>query len=319
MARALRIEFPGALYHVTSRGNERRPIFRSARDRRTFLTFLGQAAKRFRWSVTAYVLMTNHFHLVIQTAEPNLSRGMQWLNGTYAGWFNHRHERAGHLFQGRFHALLVEKEAYFAELLRYVVLNPVRAKMVGRPEEYEWSSYRATAGLEASPEWLDVPAAVAWLGAEPADGQTAYRRFVLAAIGCEDRLWDKVTNAIYLGSERWTRQLRKLVESRPRSTDHPVTQRAVGRPSMPAIVKTVANVAEQLEEAIRPNSSAERRRLVAWIGWYEGLITLRGIAAGLRLRSEGYVSSLIRRCDQELATNSLLLSQLDGALAVLRA
>jgi REP element-mobilizing transposase RayT len=99
MARALRIEFPDALYHVTSRGNERRAIFRCDRDRNTFLRLLGVAAKRFRWSVTAWVLMTNHFHLVIQTPEPNLSRGMHWLNGSYAGWFNHVHDGSGHLFQ----------------------------------------------------------------------------------------------------------------------------------------------------------------------------------------------------------------------------
>lgn len=318
MARPLRIEFAGALYHVTSRGNERRPIFRSDHDRRTFLTFLGQAVKRFRWSVTAYVLMTNHFHLVIQTPEPNLSRGMQWLNGRYAGWFNHRHQRAGHLFQGRFDAVLVEKEAYFAELLRYVVLNPVRAKIVGRPEKYQWSSYRATAGFAAAPDWLDVPAAVGWLGAEPVGAHSAYRKFVLAAIGCEERLWDKVTNAIYLGGEEWTKQMRKQVESRPRSTDHPKTQRAVGRPQMHAIVKTVATVASRSNDAIPAVSGAQRRRLIAWIGWHEGLITLRSIAASLRLRSEGYVSSLIRRCQQEFATDHQLLVDLDAALAVLR-
>src|SRR6266567_1165722 len=161
MARPLRIEFPGALYHVTSRGNERRPIFRSDRDRLDFLDFLGQAARRFGWSVTAWVLMTNHFHLVIQTPEPNLSRGMHWLNGAYAGRFNRRHKRWGHLFGGRFKSFLIEKEAYLTEVLRYVVLNPVRAGMVERPEDYRWSSYRATAGLEAAPEWLDVDAALA--------------------------------------------------------------------------------------------------------------------------------------------------------------
>jgi putative transposase len=149
MARPLRIEFPDALYHVTSRGNERRAIFRSDHDRRTFLGFLGTAARRFGWSVTAWVLMTNHFHVVIQTPEPNLSRGMQWLNGVYAGWFNARHHRSGHLFQGRFKAVLVDSQRYFAEVLRYVVLNPVRAKMVERPEDYRWSSYHVTAGQEA--------------------------------------------------------------------------------------------------------------------------------------------------------------------------
>lgn len=319
MARPLRIEFAGALYHVTSRGNERRPIFRSDQDRWTFLALLEQAARRFRWSVAAYVLMTNHFHLVIQTADPNLSRGMQWLNGTYAAWFNHRHKRTGHLFQGRFHAFLVEKEAYFAELLRYVVLNPVRAKIVARPEDYQWSSYRATAGLEVAPMWLDLASALSWLTVEPAVANAAYREFVSEKIGCPDRLWDRVTNAMYLGSEPWTKRMRKLVESRPRSTDHPKPQRAVGRPDLRTIVKTVAAVGATSHEAVRSARGGPLRRLIAWLGWHEGLITLRSIAAALRLRSEGYVSNLIRRCDRELAADRQLLSHLDATLAILRA
>ncbi|HEU4888556.1 MAG TPA: transposase, partial [Thermoanaerobaculia bacterium] len=158
MARPLRIEFAGALYHVTSRGNEQRPIFRANRDRETFLRFLATATHRFGWSITAWVLMSNHFHLVIQTPQPNLSKGMHWLNGTYAGWFNRQYGRSGHLFQGRFKALLVEKESYFTEVIRYVALNPVRAGIVERPESYRWSSYRATAGLESAPDWLDLAA-----------------------------------------------------------------------------------------------------------------------------------------------------------------
>lgn len=318
MARPLRIEFAGALYHVTSRGNERRPIFRNDRDRRTFLTLLEQATKRFQWSVTAYVLMTNHYHLVIQTPEPNLSRGMQWLNGTYAAWFNHRHQRTGHLFQGRFHAFLVEKEAYFAELLRYVVLNPVRAKMVARPEDYRWSSYRATVGLDVAAAWLDVASALAWLTLDPAAAKTAYREFILEKVGCEKRLWDQVTHAMYLGSEPWTRRMRKLVESRPCSTDHPAPQRAVGRPDMGAIVKTVADIGSTSQEAVRSFRGGQLRRLIAWLGWHEGLITLRSIAAALRLRSEGYVSNLVRRCDRELAGDNRLLANLDTTLAILR-
>lgn len=319
MARPLRIEFAGALYHVTSRGNERRPIFRSDRDRRTFLSLLEQAAKRFRWSVTAFVLMTNHFHLVSQTPDPNLSRGMQWLNGTYAAWFNHRHQRAGHLFQGRFHAFLVEKEAYFAEVLRYVVLNPVRAKMVERPEDYRWSSYRATAGLEAAPAWLDVASALAGLTVDVAAAKAAYRGFVLDKIGCKDRLWDEVTHAMYLGSEQWTKRMRTVVESRPRSTDHPKPQRAIGRPDLRAIVKTVAVIGSTSQEAVRSVRGGPLRRLIAWLGWHEGLVTLRSIAATLRLRSEGHVSSLIRRCDRELAIDGQLLANLDATLTILRA
>ncbi|MFZ2490164.1 MAG: transposase, partial [Thermoanaerobaculia bacterium] len=239
MARPLRIEFSGALYHVTSRGNERRPIFRSDADRRTFLDFLGIAVRRFGWSVTAYVLMTNHFHLVIQTPEPNLSRGMHWLNGTYASWYNHKRKRSGHLFQGRFKSFLIDKETYFTEVLRYVVLNPVRAKMFERPDDYRWSSYRATAGLAPAPDWLDLANVHGCFGPDTATAQREYRRFVLAKIGSDERLWDKLTNALYLGSEAWTKKIRRIVESRLRQDAHPRTQRAVGRPRMHAVIDTL--------------------------------------------------------------------------------
>ena len=318
MARPLRLEFAGALYHITSRGNEGRPIFRDDRDREMFLTFLGQAVLRFGWSLTAYVLMTNHFHLVVQTPEPNLSRGMQWLNGVYVNWFNRRYKRSGHLFQGRFDARLVEKESYFATVLRYVVLNPVRAEMVARPEDYRWSSYRATAGLESAPAWLDVNGALAWIHPDRAMAEVEYQRFVLAKIGCEDRLWDNLVNSIFLGSEEWAKQMRKVVESKPRSTDHPKKQRAVGRPTVQKVVEAVARVAGLPREVVRSRSGGAFRRLIAWIGWHEGLVTLRTIAAALRLRSEGYVSNLIRRCEREFACDGELLVRMDLALAALR-
>ncbi|HEX7151667.1 MAG TPA: transposase [Thermoanaerobaculia bacterium] len=318
MARPLRIEFPGALYHITSRGNEQRRIFKSDRDRTQFLLFLGEVARRFGWSVTAYVLMSNHFHLVIQTPEPNLSKGMHWLKGTYAAWFNRHHRRSGHLFQGRFHALLVEKESYFTQVLRYVVLNPVRAGMVRRPEDYRWSSYRATAGLTVAPEWLDVSAALAIFGSELPAARAEYQAFVENGIGCTKRLWDELVNALYLGTEPWLKQMRTIVESKPRSTDHPLAQRAVGRPEMQTIIGTVAGIAQLPRDVVKSVRGGAVRRLIAWLGWYEGYVTLRSIAASLRLRSEGYVSSLIRRCERELSVDPLLLQQLDDALVALR-
>ncbi|HEX7705001.1 MAG TPA: transposase [Thermoanaerobaculia bacterium] len=320
MARPLRIEFSGALYHVTSRGNERRPIFRSDRDRLAFLDFLGIATERFGWSVTAYVLMTNHFHLVIQTPEPNLSRGMHWLNGKYAGWYNHKHNRSGHLFQGRFKSFLIEKETYCSDVLRYVVLNPVAAKMVERPEDYRWSSYPATAGLCSAPDWLDLDSVHLSFGPDRETAQFEYRNFVLVKIGCEERLWDKLTNAIYLGSDEWTKKMRKLVESKPRYDAHPRTQRAVGRPKMHAIIQTISHQAKVPHQTIRSRAGGNLRLLAAWIGWNEGWITLRGIAAALRLRSEGHISSLIARCEELFGKNDVgLLAQLDAALTTLRA
>jgi hypothetical protein len=263
--------------------------------------------------------MTNHFHLVVQTPEPNISKGMQWLNGAYAGAFNRTHKRSGHLFQGRFHGALVETEAYLAEVMRYVVLNPVRAKIVERPEDYEWSSYRATAGLDTAPKWLDLDAAYLNFGLNTEAAQAEYRLFVLAKIGCEDDLWKNVKNSIYLGTEEWAKQMRKVVESKPRSTDHPKVQRAVGRPTMDTIIETVSNIANVSNEVVRTIRGGSHRLLIAWLGWHEGLVTLRSIAASLRLESEGYISTLIRRCELEFSADQQLLADLDAALASMRA
>ncbi|HEY2094570.1 MAG TPA: transposase [Thermoanaerobaculia bacterium] len=319
MARALRTDFPGAVHHVTSRGNERRPIFIDDRDREMFLEFLGRAVKRFGWSLTAYVLMTNHFHLVVQTPEPNLSRGMHWLNTAYVVWFNRRHERSGHLFGGRFKAFLIEKETYFTTVLRYVVLNPVRANMVARPEDYRWSSYRGTAGLESAPEWLDTASALGVFAPVAEVAPILYRQFVEQALPNNGRLWDKLANGIYLGTEAWRKKMRKVVESKPRSTDHPKAHRAVGRPKMHRIVAAIARCAGAAAASIHSSRGGVLRRLAAWIGWNEGLITLRSIAASLRMRSEGHVSGMIRRCEREFANDRALLGYMDAALLALRA
>ena len=147
MARPLRIEFPGAVYHITSRGNERKKIFWDDQDRELYLARLDQIHERFHWHVHAYVLMSNHCHLLVETPMANLSRGMRQLNGVYTQEFNRRHGRVGHLFQGRFKAILVEEDNYLLEVSRYIILNPVRAGMVERPEEYRWSSYPSIIGM----------------------------------------------------------------------------------------------------------------------------------------------------------------------------
>jgi REP element-mobilizing transposase RayT len=157
MARPLRLEFAGALYHVTSRGDGQEDIYGGDEDRRAFLDVLAAVCRRFNWLIHAHCLMSNHYHLLVETPDANLSKGMRQLNGVYTQRFNQTHQRVGHVFQGRYKAILVQKEAYLLELARYVVLNPVRARMVRTPEEWPWSSYRAATGTVPGPE----------VGAEP--------------------------------------------------------------------------------------------------------------------------------------------------------
>lgn len=200
MARPLRLEYPGAVYHVTSRGNARQPIVADDRDRTLFLERLAHVIDRFGWRCHAYCVMENHYHLLLETPKPNLSQGMRQLNGTYTQAVNRRHQRVGHLFQGRFTAILVEKEAHLLELCRYVVLNPVRAKVVSHPRLWGWSSYRDTVGARPAPTWLTTDWILEQFGSRQQEAQVRYREFV--ADGRDGpRPWDQLKGQIYLGSE----------------------------------------------------------------------------------------------------------------------
>ncbi len=205
MARPLRIEFPGAVYHVTSRGNARQDIVADDRDRTQFLTLLAHVIDRYGWVCHAYCLMDNHYHLLLETPQPNLSLGMRQLNGRYTQAFNRRHRRVGHLFQGRFTAILVEKEAHLLELCRYVVLNPVRAKLVTHPRLWAWSSYRGMAGDLTGPVWLSTEWILGQFGTRRREAQRRYREFVAAGRG-GPRPWDHLQGQIYLGSEEFIAQ-----------------------------------------------------------------------------------------------------------------
>ncbi|MEM8500941.1 MAG: transposase [Pseudomonadota bacterium] len=182
MARPLRIEYAGALYHVTSRGNARADIYFDDADRRQFLALLDDTCAEFHWMCHSYCLMSNHYHLLVETGRPTLSSGMRFLNGTYAQRFNKRHQRVGHLLQGRYKAILVDSEPYLLELARYIVLNPVRAGMVHAAEEWPWSSYRATVGLCAAESCLTRDTTLARFSDRRDKAQSAYTRFVAAGL-----------------------------------------------------------------------------------------------------------------------------------------
>ena len=317
MARPLRLEHEGAAWHITARGNERRTIFRSDADRKLFLALLGTAVKRFRWSLRFWVLMGNHYHLVLVTPVCTLSLGMHWLGTAYAQYFNRKHKRVGHLFQGRFKGILIEKQDYLNEVLRYTILNPVRAHMVERPEEYRWSSYRALAGLEPIPDWLDAE----WLfelDRDPTAARAIYRDYVAEKLGTTDSLWDSLVGQMYLGSASWIERMRALVESKPRSDEHSRAQRLIPRLTMVKVTRSVARACDIDPDTLRNTRGGAARMLAAWIGWNEGLLRLREIAASLRLRSAGYISTLVRRCDAELDRDKLLQRLADKALMSLR-
>jgi REP element-mobilizing transposase RayT len=195
MSRPLRIEFAGAIYHVTSRGDRREDIVIDDTDRLLLLAVLGQAMERFDAQALSYCLMSNHYHFVLHTRQANLSRLMRHVNGVYTQAFNRRHDQGGHLFQGRFKAILVDRESYLLEVCRYVELNPVRAGLVARAGDWAWSSYRAHIGVTPSPEWLDTAGLHGYvLGREPrgaADQRRAAARYeALVEAGRDVSLWD---------------------------------------------------------------------------------------------------------------------------------
>lgn len=292
MARPLRIEFPGAVYHVTSRGDRREPIFVDDADRHGLLAVVGQAMDRFDAQVLAYCLMGNHYHFVLHTRQANLSRLMRHLNGVYTQDFNRRHGKVGHLFQGRFKAVLVDRDAYLLEVCRYVELNPVRAAMVAAPEDWPWSSYLAHVGACEAPRWLDTAGLHAYLlGHEPtgaADRRRAAQRYAaLVSAGRDMRLWDEaLRQQIYLGDEAFVERMQALAEpQRQRATEVPKAQRRA-----PLTLSRLLAAGLTREQALLR-------------GYTEGAMTMSAMARELGL-SVSRVSRLIAAAEADRAEES---------------
>jgi len=234
MARPLRVEFDGAIYHATSRGNARENIFDNDGDRKAFLEILGKVVNRFNWLCHAYCLMDNHYHLVIETPEANLSKGMRQLNGVYTQLYNRRHRTVGHLFQGRYKAILIQKESHLLEVCRYVVLNPVRAKAVERVEQWKWSSYGTTAGLGKSPAWLAVDWVLSQFGKRRYPATRHYRRFVREGID-RPSIWQELKAQVLLGEEGFVEKLKGYVKGYEEIREIPRSQRYLSRPKLKSL------------------------------------------------------------------------------------
>ena len=234
MARPLRIEYPGALYHVTSRGDRQEAIFDDDQDRTAFLNVLGEVISRFRWRCHAYCLMGNHYHLMMETPEGNLTKGMRQLNGVFTQWSNRRHKRSGHLFQGRYKAILVNRDSYFLELARYIVLNPVRAAMVKHPSQWKWSSYGATSGRASAPAWLTTYDLLAEFGKRGAAGRRKYQEFIAEGMGKES-IWKDLQGQIYLGDDDFVEQMRGKLGERKEDVNIPRIQQRGPAPKLSAV------------------------------------------------------------------------------------
>ena len=261
MARPLRIEYAGAVYHVTSRGNEKKAVFKTDQDRTNFLNTLQHVCKRYNWICHAYCLMDNHYHLLIETPDGNLAIGMRQLNGVYTQLFNKVQGRTGHLFQGRYKSILIQKDSHLLEVCRYVVLNPVRAKMVETPTAWKWSSYRATAGRESAHPCLTTDWVLGQFSGKRGKAEKDYQQFVQWGIG--KSIWHEVRGQAILGEETFAD---KLVDHLRKHKDVPEisrSQRFAHRPALdklftPGVLQVKEKRNQKIAEAVEKYGYTQR-------------------------------------------------------------
>ena len=275
MGRPLRIEYPGALYHITSRGNERKKIFLDDEDRTKFLEILRDYHERYGVLIHSYVLMDNHYHLVLETPKGNLLKVMHGINGGYTGYFNRKYNRAGHLFQGRYKGILVEKDTYLIPLSRYVHLNPVRAKIVEAPEKHRWSSYPGYTGKGREYEWMDYSWVLSRFGDDISMARKKYRGYV------EDALKEPVENPIealhgqiILGGKEFIKKIKGMLKGRPLSQEIIERKRLTENPRTDEVIRTVAREFGVEEEAIKDKgnrANAARKVAIYLVQRYTGL------------------------------------------------
>jgi len=247
MARPLRITYEGALYHITSRGNEKNPIYRDNGDYLRFLEILSELPQRYSILIHGYVLMGNHYHLLIETLKSNITNVMHYLNTTYTGYFNRKYKRAGHLFQGRYRGFLIEKEKYLLSVSRYIHLNPVRASMVRKLEEYRWSSYLEYAGIQQKSDWLTCDWILGQFSKYEARAKRLYKRFVDEGMREKEFPFSFLKGGLILGSETFIEKVKRKVTLK-RHREIPETRkltRRIGYEDIIGVVGRGLKVSEQ--------------------------------------------------------------------------
>jgi len=296
MARALRIVYPGVFYHVASRGNERKNIFLNKRDREQFLSYLESATVRYGALIHVYCLMSNHYHLLVETPRGNLSQIMKHVNGAYTTYFNVKRRRAGHLFQGRYKAILVDKDEYARQLSVYIHLNPVRARIIAKPGEYEWSSYRAYAGSASTSQWLHREFILSFFASNEKTAQKRYRDFVEGQAGREcPNPFEHVTASTVLGGESFVEWVRKkFLKEAQADRELPAVRQLAGRPGFEAIRSAV--------EDLFMDDRAKARRVGLYLCRRHTGLKLKEIGAAYGV-GESAVTQASRRVAEEMKQN----------------
>ena len=286
MTRPLRLDHADATWHVTARGNERKPIYRDDEDCTGFLEVLGAVVRRFHWDLHGYVLMPNHYHLLLSTPAPTLSTGMRQLGGVYSQRFNRRWSRCGHLFQGRFFSLHVERDSHLLELTRYLALNPVRAGLVRDPAEWRWSSYRATAGLEPPPPFLETAYVRELFRSRRQSAARAFSEFV--AERNDYNPWSQVRHQVYLGSDSFCSERLDQARGEERKSGIAASHTR-GVVADPATLRRKA-LGGRTADALVPRE----RHLLAVVLRDDALATYAEIGGALGLTAEGARSAIGR-------------------------
>lgn len=268
MSRPVRIEFPGAHYHVTSKGVQDKPVYLDNEDRIAFLSVLETVVSRFGWLLHSYVLMNSHYHLIVECPKANLSKGMRQLNGVYTQHFNRRHEIEGSLFQGRFKSVLFEAKTYLLPLCRHVVLNPVRVGASSSAQTYRWSNHRVTGGATKKSTFLHTSAILDSFGRSAKDAQIKYKEYVKAGVNVESPLLER-SHQVLLGSPKFISQMQPILDGEKLAKRGP--KRASRRRSLPVLFKKVDNLSKSERNSLIKHAHIEHAYTLMEIGDFLGL------------------------------------------------
>jgi REP-associated tyrosine transposase len=311
MARPLRIEYEGAFYHVTARGNERKKIFLSKRDQEKFLQYVTEARDKYRFILHAYVIMGNHYHLVIETPEGNLSRIMHYINSSYTTYTNVKRKRNGHLFQGRYKAIIVDKDSYLLEVSRYLHLNPVRANMAQHPEEYQYSSYRSY--ISSGPTAVvSTDTILGMLGGDPSTAKERYRIFVGNAFAADQtNPFKNLYGGMILGSERFIRTVLDTVEDLQLQTEQTSNRKELRKVPVPEeLVAVVAYHFGATPEAVLKEQRSMARKAFVYLVKKRHRYSNREIGELLGCHSISAATKIYQSFERQMAIDSELQKQM---------